>query len=49
MNAEIENAGFLMALRERTLLNEKLFDRMPNLKLILQLIYGHPLTLDLNK
>src|SRR5437762_1311341 len=35
-NTEIEPAQFLMALRERTTLNEQLFKRMPNLKLVLQ-------------
>jgi D-3-phosphoglycerate dehydrogenase / 2-oxoglutarate reductase len=33
---EIEQAQFLMAIRERTALNEQLFKRMPKLKLVLQ-------------
>ncbi len=33
---EIERAEFLMALRERTILNEELFERIPRLKLVLQ-------------
>ena len=35
-DTEIEQAQFLMALRERTILNEQVFKRMPNLKLLLQ-------------
>jgi phosphoglycerate dehydrogenase-like enzyme len=42
---EIEQAQFLMALRERTALNEELFRRMPNLKLILQ-TGGHAYHID---
>jgi phosphoglycerate dehydrogenase-like enzyme len=35
-DSEIEQAQFLMALRERTALNAEVFDRMPKLKLVLQ-------------
>jgi len=35
-DSEIEQAQFLMALRERTALNEQVFRRMPELKLVLQ-------------
>jgi phosphoglycerate dehydrogenase-like enzyme len=42
---EIEQAQFLMALRERTVLDEKLFNRMPKLKLILQ-TGGHAYHID---
>jgi D-3-phosphoglycerate dehydrogenase len=35
-DAEIEQAQFLMALRERTTLDEQVFKRMPNLKMVLQ-------------
>ena len=35
-DAEIKQAQFLMALRERTTLDEQLFKRMPHLKLVLQ-------------
>ncbi len=44
-DAEIEQAQFLMALRERTIINEKLFKRMPNLKLVLQ-TGGHAYHID---
>jgi phosphoglycerate dehydrogenase-like enzyme len=44
-NSKIEKAEFLMALRERTPLNEKVFQRMPNLKLILQ-TGGHAYHID---
>jgi len=33
---EVEQAHFLMTVRERTVLNDQLFRRMPNLKLVLQ-------------
>jgi len=42
---EIERAQFLMALRERTVLNEKVFKRMPHLKLVLQ-TGGHAYHID---
>jgi phosphoglycerate dehydrogenase-like enzyme len=42
---EIERAQFLMALRERTVLNEKVFKRMPQLKLVLQ-TGGHAYHID---
>jgi len=42
---EIEEAQFLMAVRERTTLNEQLFKRMPKLKLILQ-TGGHAYHID---
>jgi phosphoglycerate dehydrogenase-like enzyme len=35
-DSEIEEAQFLMTLRERTILDEQVFKRMPNLKLVLQ-------------
>ena len=35
-NGDIEQAEFLMALRERTALTEQVFKRMPNLRLVLQ-------------
>lgn len=44
-DAEIEQAQFLMALRERTTLDEKVFKRMPNLKLVLQ-TGGHAYHID---
>jgi phosphoglycerate dehydrogenase-like enzyme len=44
-DTEIEQAQFLMALRERTTLNEQVFRRMPNLKLILQ-TGGHAYHID---
>ena len=44
-NAEIEQAQFLMAIRERTALNEAVFQRMPNLELILQ-TGGHAYHID---
>ncbi|HKC37350.1 MAG TPA: NAD(P)-dependent oxidoreductase [Chitinophagaceae bacterium] len=44
-DAEIEQAEFLMALRERTTLDEQLFKRMPGLKLILQ-TGGHAYHID---
>ena len=42
---EIGQAQFLMAVRERTTLNEQLFRRMPNLKLVLQ-TGGHAYHID---
>jgi len=42
---EIEQAQFLMAIRERTALNEQLFKRMPKLKLVLQ-TGGHAYHID---
>jgi len=42
---EIEQAQFLMAVRERTSLNEQLFKRMPKLKLVLQ-TGGHAYHID---
>src|SRR4030095_7125646 len=42
---EIERAQFLMALRERTVLNEQVFRRMPHLKLVLQ-TGGHAYHID---
>jgi phosphoglycerate dehydrogenase-like enzyme len=44
-DTELEQAQFLMALRERTTLNEQVFKRMPNLKLILQ-TGGHAYHID---
>jgi len=44
-DTEIEQVQFLMALRERTTLDEKLFKRMPNLKLVLQ-TGGHAYHID---
>jgi phosphoglycerate dehydrogenase-like enzyme len=44
-DAEIEQAHFLMALRERTTLNEQVFKRVSNLKLILQ-TGGHAYHID---
>ena len=44
-DTEIEQAQFLMALRERTTLDKKLFRRMPNLKLVLQ-TGGHAYHID---
>jgi len=44
-DAEIEQAYFLMALRERTTLNEQVFKRMPNLELVLQ-TGGHAYHID---
>ena len=44
-DAELEQVQFLMALRERTTLDEKLFKRMPNLKLVLQ-TGGHAYHID---
>jgi phosphoglycerate dehydrogenase-like enzyme len=44
-DTEIEQAQFLMALRERTTLNEQVFKRMPDLKLILQ-TGGHAYHID---
>lgn len=35
-DSEIEQAQFIVALRERTILNEEIFKRMPGLKLVLQ-------------
>lgn len=43
---EIANATFLMAIRERTPLTEKVFDLLPNLKLVLQ-TGGHAYHIDL--
>jgi phosphoglycerate dehydrogenase-like enzyme len=43
---EIEQALFLMAVRERTALNEQLFKRMPKLKLVLQ-TGGHAYHIDI--
>src|SRR5215471_1815352 len=42
---EIEQAQFLMAVRERTPLNERVFRRMPNLNLVLQ-TGGHAYHID---
>lgn len=42
---EIEQAQFLMAVRERTALNERLFKRLPKLKLVLQ-TGGHAYHID---
>src|SRR4029453_18719252 len=42
---EIERAQFLMALRERTVLNEQVFKRIPHLKLVLQ-TGGHAYHID---
>jgi D-3-phosphoglycerate dehydrogenase len=42
---EIERAQFLMALRERTVLNEQVFKRLPQLKLVLQ-TGGHAYHID---
>lgn len=44
-DAEIKQARFLMALRERTTLDEQVFKRMPNLKLVLQ-TGGHAYHID---
>ncbi len=44
-NTEIEQAQFLMALRERTALDEQVFKRMPDLKLVLQ-TGGHAYHID---
>jgi phosphoglycerate dehydrogenase-like enzyme len=44
-NSEIGQAEFLMALRERTALNEQVFKRMPRLKLVLQ-TGGHAYHID---
>jgi len=44
-DAQIEQAQFLMALRERTTLNEQVFKRMPDLKLVLQ-TGGHAYHID---
>ena len=44
-DAEIEQAQFLMALRERTTLDEQVFRRMPDLKLVLQ-TGGHAYHID---
>lgn len=44
-NTEIEQAQFLMALRERTTLDEQVFKRMPGLKLVLQ-TGGHAYHID---
>src|SRR6476660_7729757 len=44
-DAELEQAHFLMALRERTTLDEQVFKRMPNLKLVLQ-TGGHAYHID---
>jgi len=43
--AEIRQAEFLMAMRERTALNENVFQKMPNLKLVLQ-TGGHAYHID---
>jgi D-3-phosphoglycerate dehydrogenase / 2-oxoglutarate reductase len=45
-DSEIEQAQFLMALRERTVLNEHVFRRMPDLKLVLQ-TGGHAYHIDI--
>lgn len=42
---EIDQAQFLMALRERTILNKQVFERMPDLKLVLQ-TGGHAYHID---
>ncbi|HET6769182.1 MAG TPA: NAD(P)-dependent oxidoreductase [Chitinophagaceae bacterium] len=44
-DTEIEDAQFLMALRERTVLDEQVFKRMPGLKLVLQ-TGGHAYHID---
>lgn len=44
-DTEIEQAEFLMALRERTTLDEQVFKRMPHLKLVLQ-TGGHAYHID---
>jgi D-3-phosphoglycerate dehydrogenase / 2-oxoglutarate reductase len=44
-NSEIEHAEFLLAIRERTALTEKVFSRLPNLKLIMQ-TGGHAYHID---
>ena len=44
-DSEIEEAHFLMTLRERTILDEQVFKRMPNLKLVLQ-TGGHAYHID---
>ncbi|HEV8285502.1 MAG TPA: NAD(P)-dependent oxidoreductase [Chitinophagaceae bacterium] len=44
-NTEIEQAQFLMAIRERTALDKAVFKRMPNLKLVLQ-TGGHAYHID---
>jgi len=44
-DSEIEQAQFLMTLRERTVLNEQVFKRMPHLKLVLQ-TGGHAYHID---
>ena len=44
-NADIEQAQFLMALRERTALTEQVFQRLPNLRLVLQ-TGGHAYHID---
>ncbi len=44
-DSEIKQAQFLMALRERTILNEEVFKRMPKLKLVLQ-TGGHAYHID---
>jgi len=44
-DAEIEQAQFLMVLRERTTLDERVFKRMPDLKLVLQ-TGGHAYHID---
>ena len=45
VDSEIEEAQFLMTLRERTILDEQVFKRMPNLKLVLQ-TGGHAYHID---
>jgi len=44
-DSEIEQVQFLMALRERTVLNDEVFKRMPKLKLVLQ-TGGHAYHID---
>lgn len=44
-DAEIEQAQFLLAIRERTALNDQVFKRMPQLKLVLQ-TGGHAYHID---
>jgi phosphoglycerate dehydrogenase-like enzyme len=44
-DVDLEQAQFLMALRERTVLNEQVFRRMPKLKLVLQ-TGGHAYHID---
>jgi D-3-phosphoglycerate dehydrogenase / 2-oxoglutarate reductase len=44
-DSEIEQAQFLVAIRERTILNEQVFKRMPKLKLVLQ-TGGHAYHID---